>query len=178
MKWYNEPPVWKAEGSKITATAAPKTDYWRITHDGGKRDNGHFYFEDVTGDFVADVKFSGDYRDLYDQAGLMVRLNETVWMKCGIELFEGLQHVSAVVTREFSDWSVVPLSNPPAALWLRIIRHGATFDVRYSLDGTTYSLLRSTTLTSEPTIGVGIMLCSPIGNGLSAAFDGLAIRKE
>ncbi|MBI5958074.1 MAG: DUF1349 domain-containing protein [Chloroflexi bacterium] len=177
MKWYNEPPVWKAEGSKITATSAPKTDYWRITHDGGKRDSGHFYFEDVTGDFVADVKFSGEYRDLYDQAGLMVRLDETVWMKCGIEFFEGLQHVSAVVTREFSDWSVVPLPNPPAVLWLRVSRHGATFEVRYSFDGAAYPLLRSTTLTAEPTIGVGIMLCSPTGNGLSAAFEGLTIRK-
>jgi hypothetical protein len=162
----------------MTATSAPKTDFWRITHDGGIRDSGHFYFDTISGDFTAEVKFSGQYRDLYDQAGLMVRFDESVWMKCGIEFFEGLQHVSAVVTREFSDWSMVPLPNPPDALWLRIIRRGATFDVRYSFDSMNYALLRSTTLTAEPAVGVGIMLCSPTGEGFTASFEGLTIRKE
>ena len=35
-------------------------------------------------------------------------------MKCGIELVDGVQHASVVVTREYSDWSVVPLPRRPA----------------------------------------------------------------
>ena len=33
----------------------------------------------------------------------MVRLDEANWLKCGIEFVEGVQQVSAVVTRDYSD---------------------------------------------------------------------------
>ena len=55
------------------------------------------------------MKVTGAYWDQYDQAGLMVRFNERVWLKCGVEFVDGVQHASAVVTREHSDWSVAPL---------------------------------------------------------------------
>src|SRR5438132_821474 len=109
MNWYNEPPTWDIQGNKITIQTAPKTDFWRLTAGGYITDSGHFYYQRQDGDFRATVKFSGTYQALYDQAGLMVRLNETTWMKCGIEFIEGAQHVSAVVTREYSDWSIVAL---------------------------------------------------------------------
>ena len=56
-------------------------------------------------DFVASVKVTGQYKALYDQAGLMLRLDDQNWIKTGIEYVDERQNVSAVVTREFSDWS-------------------------------------------------------------------------
>jgi regulation of enolase protein 1 (concanavalin A-like superfamily) len=81
------------------------------------------------------VKVSGEYQELYDQAGIMVRLDEANWLKCGIEFVEGVQQVSAVVTRDYSDWSVVPLPHNPASLWVRVTRRGTAVEVQYSLDG-------------------------------------------
>jgi regulation of enolase protein 1 (concanavalin A-like superfamily) len=56
---------------------------------------------------------------LYDQAGLMVRVDEANWVKGGMDV-GGVRQVSAVVTREYSDWSVAPLPGNPAAIWLRL----------------------------------------------------------
>lgn len=176
MEWYNEPPTWHADAHTITLTAAPRTDFWRKTHDGGMRDNGHFFFERVTGDFTAEVKVRAGYAALYDQAGLMVRLDEATWLKCGIEFFEGVQHASAVVTRDYSDWSVVPLVPAPPALWLRVTRAGGTLEVRTSLDGATYRLLRQAYLTDAPAVSVGVMACAPTGDGFTAVFEGFAVR--
>ena len=61
----------------------PKTDFWRETHYGFIRDDGHFRDVAAEGDFTADVAFRGDYRELYDQAGLMLRLDERNWIKAG-----------------------------------------------------------------------------------------------
>ncbi len=124
MEWLNEPPTWNIQGDTLTVRAGPKTDFWRTTHYGFIRDNGHCYYQPVAGDFVAEVCFSGRYAALYDQAGLMLRADERTWLKCGIEYVNGMQHVSAVVTREFSDWSVIPLAHNPLAIWLRAARAG------------------------------------------------------
>jgi regulation of enolase protein 1 (concanavalin A-like superfamily) len=170
MQWHHEPPTWHQDGDVITAVAGPQTDFWRKTHDSGVRDHGHFLGQAASGDFTAEVKVSGRYADQYDQAGLMVRRDETCWLKCGIELVDGRQHASVVVTRDWSDWSMLPLDNPPL-VWLRIVRHGATLQVSYSLDGHAYSMIRQAFLTDASTVRVGPMLAAPKGNGFAATFE-------
>ncbi len=177
MKWYNEPAKWSENNGVITITSDAKTDFWRKTHDGGIRDNGHFYFQPVQGDFVAEVKFMASYRALYDQAGLMVRADETTWLKCGVEFFEGVQHASVVVTRDFSDWSVLPMREPPVVFWLRVTRHGSTLSVSYSADGKTYTMLRQAYLTGAESLQVGVMVCAPTGDGVTATFEGFTVNK-
>jgi uncharacterized protein len=175
MEWLNEPAAWRQDGDVLTVTAGPQTDFWRKTFDGGLRDSGHFYHRTVSGDFTAEVKVSGAYADLYDHAGLMVRLNEQTWLKCGVEYLDGVQQASAVVTRDCSDWSVLPLANPPA-IWLRVSRHEATLEVRYSLDGTNFTLIRQGYLTEAPALMVGPMLAAPTGQGFQAIFEGFTIN--
>lgn len=175
MEWYNEPPSWSVLDNTITVTSAHGSDFWRKTHYGFIRDSGHFYSQLVQGDFVCEVKISGRYEALYDQAGLMVRADETTWMKCGIEYVKGVQHVSAVVTRDYSDWSVVPLPQNPPALWLRVTRKEGALEAHYSLDGKQYALLRVTYLTPGP-VSVGVMCASPEGAGFTTTFEGFVIH--
>lgn len=175
MQWYNEPPIWKVQGDTISITSAAKTDFWRQTHYGFIRDNGHFFYQPIKGDFTVEVKVSGEYRELYDQAGLMLRLDEFNWLKCGIEFVEGVQQVSAVVTRDYSDWSVVPLPNNPASLWVRVTRRNTAVEVQYSLDGEQYTMLRLAYLTLVETLDVGVMCASPDGSGFPMTFEGFKI---
>ncbi len=175
MEWYNEPPTWHAQDGIIEVTTAPGTDFWRKTHYGFVRDNGHFYYRTVSGDFTATVTVRGAYTALYDQAGLMVRLDETTWLKCGVEYVEGVQQASAVVTRDYSDWSVAPLPDNPAGLWLRLRRRAEAIEIEYGRDGLRFTLLRIAYLTPATTLQVGVMAASPEGPGFPVAFDAFTI---
>jgi uncharacterized protein len=172
MDWLNEPPEWSEQGDTLHFTVAPATDFWRKTHNGAVRDNGHFRYRTVSGDFTARVKVTGQYNSLYDQAGLMVRADETTWLKCGIEYMNGLQHASAVVTRDYSDWSVTPLPQNPVALYLEVRRTADTIEISYSLDGASYTMCRTTRLTGSPQLAVGPMAAAPKGPGFKATFEG------
>jgi regulation of enolase protein 1 (concanavalin A-like superfamily) len=85
MQWLNEPPFWRDEDGVLSVVTGDRTDFWRETHYGFIRDDGHFRYETVPGDFTAEIAFGGDYRALYDQAGLMLRADERNWLKAGIE---------------------------------------------------------------------------------------------
>jgi len=176
MEWYNPAPTVLFDGDHIHVVTAPKSDFWRTTHYGFVRDNGHFYFQPVLGDFLAEVKVSGGYKDRYDQAGLMMRIDEMNWLKCGIEYFDDVQHASVVVTREFSDWSVTPLPHNPSSVWFRLTRDGDTLQVFYSPDGQNYELLRLGYLPPTLSVQVGIMCASPDGEGFPVTFEGFKIR--
>ena len=176
MRWYNEPKSWTAADDTITVTADRATDFWRKTHYGFIKDDGHFYYQELSGNFRCDVKVVGAYAALYDQAGLMVRVDETTWLKCGIEFVDGVQHVSAVVTRDFSDWSVVPLPGNPEALWLRLTRTGSAIEISYALDGSRYVLLRLAYLAEAARLQVGVMCAAPQGEGFPVTFEQLEFQ--
>lgn len=176
MKWYNEPPFFEEQEGTIAIVSGDRTDFWRKTHYDFIRDSGHFYYTEFTGNFIASVKVSGYYKALYDQAGLMLRLNEKVWLKTGIEFVDNVQQVSAVVTRDYSDWSVVPLHNNPPALWLRLQRNQGTVEIQYSFDGKAYTLLRIAYFTEAETLQVGLMCASPESEGFKAKFEEFQIE--
>jgi regulation of enolase protein 1 (concanavalin A-like superfamily) len=171
MQWYNKPSTWNEQAGIISVHAGAKTDFWQKTHYNFIRDNGNFYYQEVKGDFTVKVKVIGNYQALYDQAGLMIRENENTWLKCGIEYVEGLQNISAVVTRDYSDWSVVPLLQPSTALWLHLQRRSETIEIQYSLDGENYQMLRLTYLTHAEILQVGLMCASPQGEGFLVVFE-------
>lgn len=173
--WFNEPKQWRREGSVLICTADPKTDFWRKTYYPYIADNGHFLRRMVKGDFVAAVKVSGQYHDQYDQAGLMVRYDESNWMKCGIEFFQGKHNMSAVFTRDYSDWSTAPLAsgNP---LWVRIVRKSSAFNIFYALDGKSFTLARSGYLTPAEIVELGPMLAAPDGKGFEARFEEFVVQ--
>lgn len=176
MQWYNEPATWSSYDDKVTLHADPKTDFWRLTHDGMIRDNGHFYYQRHPGNFLAEVKISGNYEALYDQAGLMLRADEANWIKCGVEFVDGIQQTSVVVTRDYSDWSVVPLTSKPASLWLRVRRQQETVEVHYALDGVVYHLLRQAYFPAAEAVDIGLMCAAPVGEGFSVTFEGFSLR--
>lgn len=175
MQWLNEPPHWQMEDNVLTVTSAAKTDFWRKTHADFIKDDGHFYYQEAQGDFTAEVGVTGGYRDLYDQAGLMVRIDALHWLKCGVEFVNGVQYASTVVTNDFSDWSVVTLSNP-AALWLRLKRYGHTIEVSYSLDGQSFNMMRQAYFPPVERVQVGPMTCAPMGDGFKVRFEGWAVE--
>ena len=120
----------------------PKTDFWRKAYYGYITDNGHFFHMRAEGDFVLQARVNGQYAALYDQAGLMVRVNAENWMKCGTEFFDGKRHASVVFTREYSDWSTMPDLTETGPVWWRAVRKGESVETLCSLDGKNFVSVR------------------------------------
>ncbi|WPU93627.1 DUF1349 domain-containing protein [Mucilaginibacter sabulilitoris] len=176
MNWFNKPSTWTGNATKLTFTVDPGTDYWQVTHYGFKRDNGPFYYQEMAGNFEASVKVSGNYRELFHQAGLMVRIDEKNWIKTGIEFVDGVQNISAVVTREVSDWSVVPRHNSPKSVWLKLLRKGDYVEIKYSFDGQKYDMLRLAYFPPDKKVQIGMVAAAPGKQSFPVTFENFKVE--
>lgn len=176
MQWLNAPPDWSEDGGVLRVATGDRTDFWRETHYGFIRDDGHLRHVEATGDFSAGVAFRGDYRALYDQAGIMLRLDARNWIKAGIELVAGRRMLSVVVTRDLSDWSTMPCPVEDEWLRVRVTRIGSAVHVHWAVDGPApaFRMMRLASLPQGPA-AVGPMCCSPQRAGFTAAFRGFAL---
>lgn len=176
FRWLNEPEHWSDDAGTLSLVTDDRTDFWQTTFYGFKRDNGHALLRPVSGDFSASALVRADYAQLYDQAGLMLHVNETTWVKTGIEYTDGLMHFSVVVTRDVSDWSIIPLHGVrrDAELAVRLTRHADAIRVQYAIDGGGWQMAR---LSPFPALDaeVGVMACSPERAGLHAQFRDIVV---
>ena len=172
MHWLNAPPVWEMNQGRLFVRSGNKTDFWQETYYGFHRDDGHFLGAIRRGDFTAEVTFIGHYRELYDQAGLMIRHDARHWMKCGIEYTDGARHFSVVVTNGNSDWSAFRLDHEFDAMSVRVTRNGDALFVQYCTDRMDeWRMVRLAWF--DPTleeVSVGPAFCSPQREGFEAEF--------
>jgi regulation of enolase protein 1 (concanavalin A-like superfamily) len=177
MQWLNEPPSWRIDGNTLCVTTGEKTDFWRETHYGFIRDDGHLYFERAGNDFTAAVTVAGAYQTLYDQAGLMLRIDERNWIKAGVEFVGGKRLLSCVVTREVSDWSIVSGFDAPEELIVRLTRQGTAIRVEWAAKGdATFETFRLAYFPLSAETLIGPMCCSPQRDGFQVRFDGFHVR--
>ena len=169
MTWLNPPPIARVQGDTLTVTTADRTDFWRKTHYGFIRDTGHFLHHPVSGDFTAEVTIIARYEALYDQAGLMLRLDATRWVKAGIEFTDGQPFFSTVITNDRSDWSIIALPFAADRLRLRLTRHEDAIRIQVRRPDGGWTMTRLGYLQAGPA-QVGIMACSPERAGFVAGF--------
>ena len=125
MYWLNEPGTWNAakgeelesQGSwkifeddqKLSLRPDSKKDFWQKTYYKPLliKDDGPCYLRKVPAgmELTMEVFFTITPFRQFDQAGLMVRFDETHWLKTGIEVVDGIPRLSCVVTNGHSDWS-------------------------------------------------------------------------
>jgi regulation of enolase protein 1 (concanavalin A-like superfamily) len=171
-KWLNRPSKFQTftDGSLVVLTDL-KTDFWRETHYGFIRDSGHFLGFSASGDFTAQLRIKSDFRDLYDQAGIMVRLNKEIWLKAGIEFSDGRPMISSVLTQGLSDWAPSCFLGNPNDFWLRLTICKGLLRLQYSTDGATWPLLRLAPFPTAERYSVGPMSCTPQRQGLKVIFS-------
>jgi uncharacterized protein len=179
MKWMNEP-EWLEEdgrsGVKAIRVQVPGgTDCWRKTRHNMISDNVPFYYRRVLGDFEvilhATTKFTGNY----EQAGIMVRENPQVWMTCGLQVFDGQPQASAVITRDTSDWSLLPLPETQDSMYFVVKRTKDVVECFYSFDGFAWTQIRQSVLSESKTLMVGLYGACPQGEGFEVVFEHFTI---
>jgi regulation of enolase protein 1 (concanavalin A-like superfamily) len=169
--WLNEPEVWRAEEGALHVTTDAGTDFWRETHYGFKRDSGHFLGVETEGDFTAQLRIEASYEALYDQAGIMVRLDEQRWLKAGIELSDGRAMLSSVLTEGRSDWATAPFEHDARDFWMRVTVMQGVMRVQVSADGSSWPLVRLAPFPKAISYRVGPMCCTPERAGLRVRFS-------
>ncbi|KAF7317617.1 hypothetical protein MKEN_00849100 [Mycena kentingensis (nom. inval.)] len=119
-----------ASGTHLTMRAVPETDWWRIPRSkpypsGVDNRSGALFARqvDATRDFTAGVWLRGGWG-----------WGAGNWVKAGVEMEEGKEFISCVVTSPWSDWSIEPAtiststaSSGPAnggAIYIQITREG------------------------------------------------------
>lgn len=176
MQWFNEPEKWAIDGNKLTMQVTPQSDYWRISHYGFTVDDAPFLYTLRGGEFEAKVKISGDYKVRFDQAGLMLRIDEENYIKAGIEFVDGKYNLSCVVTHHTSDWSVIELDKPVDHVWIKAVRRLDAVEIFYSFDDVEYTMMRNCWLKDNTPVMVGMMAACPDGNGFKATFEEFKIK--
>jgi uncharacterized protein len=175
--WLNEPAVWRSAGASLTLTTDRSTDFWRETHYGFTRDTGHFFGRETGGDFTAELRIQAQYRELYDQAGLMVRLSDDAWLKAGIELSDGKPMASSVLTCGKSDWATSEYHGDAADFRMRVTVRAGVLRLQLSSDGRLWPLMRLCPFPVATSYRVGPMCCTPERAGLTVVFSDFRVTE-
>jgi regulation of enolase protein 1 (concanavalin A-like superfamily) len=174
-RWLNEPKKWHLRDGRLTVTTDDGTDFWRQTLYGFTRDSGHFYGRDVEGDFTAQLNIRARYAEQYDQAGIMIRLDESRWVKAGIELCDGRCSLGSVLTIGSSDWATGVFEGDAENFWIRATVSEGVLRLQASADGKVWPLLRLCPFPVANRYSVGAMCCTPQRAGLSVEFGDFAV---
>lgn len=183
--WQNEPEEWIEEDGTLKFMPAHGVDLWCNTMEPGTvRDNLHVLGRPMRGDFTMQARLGGNFQHQYDQVGLLVRQDQDNWLKCGVETIIGSWDgrfeyptpsllINGAYTRGgWSEWSVVPPpSDPFSECWIRIEREKETFIVSFSLDGSTFQLMKVCAFPDADELFVGRFGGAPIEAGFTARIS-------
>ncbi len=170
-RWLNEPDRWALNPQGLVVTTNQATDFWRETHYGFTRDSGHFFGSEVPGDFTASLRVKARYESLYDQAGIMVRLDAENWIKAGVELLDGEALLSSVLTVERSDWATGPFHGDASDFQVRVTVDRGVLRLQASTDGLRWPLVRLCPFPVAKRYLVGPVCCTPERAGLEVLFS-------
>jgi len=178
--WHCEPARWAVGDGRLRVEPEAGTDFWQRTHYGFRADNGHALLAQVVGDFVVSTHVRFHPVHQYDQAGLLVRISPSCWLKTSVEYEPGpAGRLGAVVTNEaYSDWSTQPFEG--REVWLRVRRESQDYLVEAARDGREWEQIRMARLHEDRAglaVGCGLYACSPKGGGFAAEFTTLTIQR-
>jgi len=119
-----------AAGGALVVAPEPRRDYWSRTFYSPllvKHDAQTLLAAVPAGaEATLTTAFTLTHRAQFDQAGIMVRVDEGCWVKAGIEYMDGVPRLSCVVTNDgYSDWSTqawrpATAAAPPGTTSLRV----------------------------------------------------------
>jgi len=175
-EWLNEPAQWAVEHSGLHVTTEARTDFWRETGYGYTRDNGHFFGQKVERDFTATLRIRAKYAGQFDQAGLMIRIDESRWIKFGTEFFDGRSILSSVVTLDRSDWAIGAFAGSMDDFHVQATLKNGALHLEASQDGQSWTLMRLAPFPSSPLTFVGPMCCTPERAGLNVVFSNFDVE--
>ncbi len=169
--WLNAPLSVTEEGDDLVVAAVEGSDFWRTTSYGFIHDNGHALLRPLPDGSSVEVSWVLEYAEQFDQAGVLLRADESNWIKAGVEFCDGDAQLGAVVTHTVSDWSVMPVSDWFNELvTVRASLSGDAVTIRARVGSGAWRLVRVAPWPVGVPALAGPMLCAPTRPGLTIRF--------
>lgn len=175
--WFNEPARYHL-GAGLEIFTDEKTDFWQNTHYGFRRDDGHCLLRRQASDFSLRAHVEFRPRQMYDQCGLIVRIDSQNWIKVSAEYEnEHLGRLGSVVTNlGYSDWATQDIPASYHQMHYRISKRGQDFLMENSFDDQAWLQMRIAHLhQAAQEYEIGVYACSPLGKDFWCRFDILEI---
>ncbi|WP_422391046.1 DUF1349 domain-containing protein [Arthrobacter sp. N1] len=169
--WRNPPVGVVVNGTTLQVTAAENSDAWRHTSYGFVHDSAHVLLAPLPAEGAMEVSFLLDYTEQFDQAGIYLHVSESVWIKAGVEVSDGIPQVGAVVTHGVSDWSVAPVPEwIDREITVRLSRAGNAVTIRARAGNEPFRLVRVAPLDETASAEAGPFCASPTRANLTTTF--------
>jgi regulation of enolase protein 1 (concanavalin A-like superfamily) len=169
--WTTAPARVEIGDDGMRVTAVEGSDAWRITSYGFVHDTEHALLVPFEQDSAMEVAFHLDFEAQFDQAGIFVKVDDTTWIKSGVERSDGEDSLGAVVTRGMSDWSLSPVPGWHGRLvTIRASRSGDALTIRARVDNEAWRLVRVAPLDPDAAVTAGPMCCAPSRADLTVHF--------
>jgi len=185
FKWLNQGEI-NISGDRIEMIAPPQSDFFcnngAVSAEGITPEslcNAPFYYTEVTGDFVMQVKVSHDFKDTYDSASVMVMVDLQNWAKACFEKTDFDTHAAvSVVTRNGESDDANGCNIESNTVWMKVCRVDNSFSFHYSVDGEKFYMTRFFNLSAGETVKVGLLAQAPVGNGGVRVYEQLSIENR
>ncbi len=194
-KWINEPKLFKINNNTLKIVTEPDTDFWQRSYYGFRNDNAPALLLESKTNFSFTSKVSFNYKNRFDQCGVIIYLDSDNWFFGSIE-FENnnLSRLGSVVTNKgYSDWATTDIASANS-IWYRLSRRGPDFLIEFSTNGTEFKQMRVFHLhclgetsaqmgklnppaQTDVSINFGLYACSPTNSSFEAAFDNLKLEE-
>jgi regulation of enolase protein 1 (concanavalin A-like superfamily) len=171
--WTNLPVAAEEEkDGRLVVTAAEGSDAWRHTCYGFVHDDEHALLEAWDAERAVEVSFLADYDAQFDQAGMMIRVDDERWIKTGVEFADGALQLGAVVTDGKSDWSTAPVPEwVGREVTIRATRMNDAVVIRARAgEEDPWRLVRLAPLDPDAPAKAGPYCCAPSRAGLAITF--------
>jgi hypothetical protein len=172
--WRNAPvAVTQTPAGGLRVQAVQGSDAWQKTSYGFERESEHGLLRPFELDTAVEVEFVADMSRQFDQAGVIVRVDEEHWVKAGAEYADGVLRLSTVVTDVYSDWSTAPVPHwQDKKVTIRASWAAGALSVRAKVEGEEFELIRLAPWSphENAVVVAGPYLCAPERAGFTAEF--------
>lgn len=176
--WLNEPQQVRFDNDGMHVRSREHTDFWCCARHNFRKDDGHFFFSYVLGDFCCDLNWSFESASAFEQCGIMLRLDVNNWFKLSVmsERSENPMLASSLTNEGYSDLATVALPANTKRIWYRLKKRKGCYIASYSPDGENYVEVRKFYLIHDSDeIKAGAYICSPQEETFNAVLHDLRL---
>ena len=193
LKWFCEPSKWKVEDGKregrdgswtlrddgaLILCPPAKKDFWRLTYYDPpfiKDDAPSLLAEIPFKEFTIETSFTILAKSMFDQAGILLRVDEENWVKTGLEVVDGIPRLSCVVTHVNSDWSTSVWDSTTLRIRVSVLRDSVVVE---SFKNQQWYLVRIAPFRAKSIIHGGVFAACPEDQrGCEVNFNKFTVQK-